>query len=66
MGGVARKPWRAFEAEKVLAGKAATEENFRAAAEAEMKGATPLEHNKFKVELGKRAIVHALRNANKG
>jgi xanthine dehydrogenase YagS FAD-binding subunit len=66
MGGVARKPWRALNAERVLAGKAANEENFRAAAEAEMKAATPLEHNKFKVELGKRAIIHALRNAAKG
>ena len=65
MGGVAHKPWRASEAEKYLTGKAATEENFRAAAEAEMKSAKPLEHNKFKIELGKRAIVHALRRATK-
>jgi xanthine dehydrogenase YagS FAD-binding subunit len=66
MGGVAHKPWRAFEAEKALAGKAATEESFRAAAEAEMRGAKPLEHNAFKVELGKRAIVHALKRAMNG
>ena len=64
MGGVAPKPWRALEAEKVLTGKAPTEENFRAAAEAEMKGAKPLEHNKFKVELGRRAIVLALKRAS--
>lgn len=63
MGGVAHKPWGAAEAEKYLSGKAATDENFRAAADAEMKAAKPLEHNKFKVELGKRAIVHALRRA---
>lgn len=63
MGGVARKPWRAFEAEKALTGKAPTEENFRAAAEAEMKQAKPLEHNKFKVELGRRVIVLALKRA---
>ena len=63
MGGVAHKPWRAMEAEKYLNGKAATDENFKAAAEAEMKAAKPLEHNKFKVELGKRAIIHALRRA---
>ena len=60
LGGVAHKPWRALEAEKFLKGKSATEENFRAAAEAEMKNAKPLEHNEFKVELGKRAIVRAL------
>lgn len=66
MGGVAHKPWRALEAEKFLAGKTATEENFQAAAEAEMKNAKPLEHNKFKVELGKRAIVRALQMAWSG
>jgi len=60
MGGVAHKPWRASEAEKFLAGKAATEANFKAAAEAEMKQAKAFEHNKFKIELGKRAIVRAL------
>jgi len=65
MGGVAPKPWRAMEAEKVLTGKAPTEENFRAAADAEMKGAKPLEHNKFKVELGRRAIVLALKRASR-
>lgn len=63
MGGVAPKPWRAVEAEKFLSGKAPTEENFRAAADAEMKAATPLEHNGFKVELGKRSIVLALKRA---
>jgi hypothetical protein len=30
-----------------------------------MKAAKPFEHNRFKVELGKRAIVHALRRATK-
>jgi xanthine dehydrogenase YagS FAD-binding subunit len=66
MGGVAHKPWRATEAEKVLVGKAATEAVFTQAAEAEMRNAKPLEHNRFKVELGKRAIVRALLMANGG
>jgi xanthine dehydrogenase YagS FAD-binding subunit len=66
MGGVAHKPWRASEAEKMLVGREATEANFRQAAEAEMKNAKPLEHNKFKVELGKRAIVRALQMAMNG
>lgn len=66
MGGVAHKPWRAMEAEKFLRGKAATDANFLAAAEAEMRQAKPLEHNKFKVELGKRAIVRALSVAMNG
>ncbi|HEX8736307.1 MAG TPA: xanthine dehydrogenase family protein subunit M [Pyrinomonadaceae bacterium] len=66
LGGVAHKPWRAMEAEKFLAGKTATEENFRLAAEAEMRHAKPLEHNKFKVEMGRRAIVRALKRAMNG
>jgi xanthine dehydrogenase YagS FAD-binding subunit len=65
MGGVAHKPWRAVEAERALTGKTATDENFQSAADAEMRGAKPLEHNKFKTELGARAIVHALRRAAK-
>lgn len=60
MGGVAHKPWRAFETEKFLIGKEATEDVFKQAAEAEMKNARGFEHNKFKIELGGRAIVRAL------
>ncbi|CAN5445279.1 xanthine dehydrogenase family protein subunit M [soil metagenome] len=66
LGGVAHKPWRAPEAEAVLTGKAATEVNFKLAAEVAMKNAMPLEHNEFKVELGKRAIVLALKRALNG
>lgn len=66
MGGVAHKPWRALEAEKFLAGKEATEANFRQAAEMEMRQAKPLEHNKFKIELGTRAVVLALTKARNG
>ncbi|CAN5720207.1 xanthine dehydrogenase family protein subunit M [soil metagenome] len=66
MGGVAHKPWRATEAEKFLTGKEATEANFKQAAEMEMKQAKQLEYNKFKVELGKRAIVRALMQAMNG
>lgn len=60
MGGVAHKPWRAFEAEEMLVGKPANDETFRQAAEIALAGATTYEHNAFKVELGKRAIVRAL------
>ncbi len=66
MGGVSHKPWRALEAEKMLVGKDATEANFKAAADAEMKAARPLEYNKFKVELGRRAIVRGLMMAMNG
>jgi xanthine dehydrogenase YagS FAD-binding subunit len=60
LGGVAHKPWRALEAEKFLVGKDATDANFIEAANAEMKNAKGFEYNKFKIELGKRAIVRAL------
>lgn len=63
MGGVAAKPWRLAEAEQSLAGKEVSESVFEAAAEAAMAGARPLEHNRFKVELGKRSIVRALQMA---
>ncbi len=60
LGGVAHKPWRATEAEKVLVGANANPQTFQAAAEATVKAATPQKHNRFKVELAKRAIVRAL------
>jgi xanthine dehydrogenase YagS FAD-binding subunit len=63
LGSVAHKPWRSAEAEAALAGKPAAEETFRAAAEAAMREARPLEHNAYKVELGRRAVVRALTRA---
>ncbi len=66
MGGVAHKPWRVLQAEQLLVGKEATEANFRLAATAGMADARPLEHNKFKVELGNRSIVLALQQALNG
>ena len=66
LGGVAHKPWRALKAEQLLVGQEATEANFKQAAEAEMADAKPLEHNAFKVELGKRSIVRALQVALTG
>jgi xanthine dehydrogenase YagS FAD-binding subunit len=63
LGGVATKPWRSPEAEHVLNGATADEDTLQAAAEAAMQGATPHRHNAFKIELAKRAIVRALKNA---
>ena len=60
LGGVAHKPWRCFEAESFLASNQATEENFRRAAEVELKDAKGYGHNDFKIELAKRTIVGAL------
>ena len=63
LGGVAHKPWRNREAENLLHGKTATKENFQAAAEKVFDEAKGFEHNNFKIELGKRAVVRALRQA---
>jgi xanthine dehydrogenase YagS FAD-binding subunit len=60
MGGVAHRPWRAPEAELLLTGARAEEQTFRRAAEAAMEGARGYEHNRFKIELGRRALIRAL------
>lgn len=65
LGGVAHKPWRKPEAEAALVGKPASKENFQAAAELLLAGAQGYEHNAFKIELAKRAIVRALGQAAK-
>jgi len=63
LGGVGTKPWRSHEAEAELIGKAATETIFRQAAEAALRGAQPQSENRFKIELAKRCLTHALRTA---
>ena len=62
LGGVGTVPWRAHDAEKLLAGAPPGEAVFRRAADAALAGARPRAHNGFKVELAKRAIVRALRS----
>jgi xanthine dehydrogenase YagS FAD-binding subunit len=66
LGGVAHKPWRASITEKYLLNKEANEADFKTAAANEMKLARPLEHNVYKVELGRKAIVRALMQAANG
>ena len=63
MGGVAHKPWKLIAAENYLSGKAPNQENFEAAAKLSMKDAKPLADNKYKVEMGEKAIVRALTQA---
>lgn len=63
LGGVGTKPWRSSEAEDVLAGKPANDSTFRQAAEAALRDAKPQSENKFKIELAKRCLTHALRMA---
>ena len=60
LGGVGTKPWRSFEAEKVLEGHAPDRAVFLKAAEAALKDARPQSENAFKVELSRRCIVRAL------
>jgi xanthine dehydrogenase YagS FAD-binding subunit len=60
LGGVAHKPWQVHEASSLLRGKRADTRHFREVAEAAFRGAVPHQHNGFKVELGKRAVVRAL------
>src|SRR5438132_4612575 len=63
LGGVGTKPWRSPEAEAALVGKAADAANFRKAAEAALRDAKPQSENKFKIELAKRCLTHALQMA---
>ncbi|MBA1229908.1 xanthine dehydrogenase family protein subunit M [Pseudomonas viridiflava] len=66
LGGVAHKPWRDKEVERLLIGKPATREHFAAAADAMLADAQPLAHNAFKVKLARRAIIRALSDAALG
>ncbi|SEH01611.1 xanthine dehydrogenase YagS FAD-binding subunit [Nonomuraea solani] len=61
LGGVASKPWRAWEAERALLGAPATEAEFRRAAEAELAPATVRPANAFKANLARATIVAVLR-----
>jgi xanthine dehydrogenase YagS FAD-binding subunit len=63
MGGVAHKPWRLLAAEKSLIGKPANDVSFAAAAAIAMNGARGFKHNKFKIPMGKNAIIEALQTA---
>lgn len=62
-GGVATKPWRSKEAEKILTGRNASKELFQRAADAAVVGALGQKYNKFKIDLTKRTLVRALTNA---
>lgn len=63
LGGVATVPWRAREAEKWLAGKAASEENAMRAGEIAFADAKGYGHNDFKIQLGRNAVAKGLLDA---
>jgi len=66
LGGVALKPWRAREAERILAGGRADAALFQRAAEAALAQAKPSGDNGFKIELARRIVVRALALAAAG
>ena len=57
LGGLAHKPWRVTEAEDFLKDKEPTPENFAAAADIILQGGKGYEHNTFKIDLAKKAII---------
>ena len=60
LGSVALKPWRAREAESLLAGAAPTPETFAQAAQAALAEATPSGDTAYTIELARRIVVRAL------
>ena len=66
LGGVAPKPWRAREAEAILAGADPGETAFRHAARAALADAKPSGDNQFKIELALGIILRALTLAAAG
>ena len=66
LGGVAHKPWRDPSAEAALRGQAATATTFSRAGDLLLSEAKGFEHNAFKIDLARRAIVRALTQAAAG
>jgi len=63
LGGVGTMPWRSTEAESLLTGQLVGDPAFRRAADAALRDAKPQSQNGFKVELAKRCLVYALKQA---
>ena len=60
LGGVAPVPWRSPQAEAVLEGQSPSPELAARAAQAALAEARPLNHNAFKVEIGRALIARAI------
>ncbi len=60
LGAAALKPWRAAEAEKVLAGAKLDAKTITLAASAAVKGATPLEENGYKIPMFRGLVQEVL------
>jgi xanthine dehydrogenase YagS FAD-binding subunit len=66
LGGIAHKPWRDLSAEAALCGQAADQSTFARAADLVLRDASGFEHNAFKIDLARRAVVRALTQAAAG
>jgi len=66
LGGVAHKPWRDKDAERLLVGKPPVQQYFEAVADTILRGAKGQGGNDFKISLAHRAIVRVLRQAADG
>jgi xanthine dehydrogenase YagS FAD-binding subunit len=66
LGGVAHKPWRDRPAEAALRGQRCDDATFSRAADILLRDAKGFAHNGFKIDLARRAIVRALRQAAAG
>ena len=60
LGGVATRPWRATEAERILVGRALNEATAAEAGAAAFAGASTTNHNAFKIALGAHTVADAL------
>jgi xanthine dehydrogenase YagS FAD-binding subunit len=66
LGGVAHKAWRDPSAEAALRGQVANRPTFTRAADLVLRDAKGFEHNAFKIDLARRAIIRALTQAAAG
>jgi len=66
LGGVAHKPWHDSSAEAALRGQTAGRATFARVADAVLRDAKGFEHNAFKIDLARRAIIRALTQAAAG
>jgi xanthine dehydrogenase YagS FAD-binding subunit len=66
VGGVAHKPWRDTAAEAALVGEVPDRAAFVRAADIVLRDAKGFEHNAFKIDLARRAMVRALTQAARG
>src|SRR6202521_4194650 len=65
-GALRTSPWRDPSAETALRGQAASQTTFTRAADFLLRDAKGFEHNAFKIDLARRAIVRALTQAAAG